>query len=70
MPRSAWQSACCSPRPERDTLRAQQRQRQAMSLTHFLGLVRGSVLKDIGMVQLWPDIWPILVSLAAAGPWD
>jgi ABC-2 type transport system permease protein len=37
-----------------------------LPLTHFLRLVRGIMLKDTGPAQLWPDIWPILVFLAAA----
>ncbi len=37
-----------------------------LPLTHFLRLVRGIMLKDIGMTQLWPDIWPILAFLTAA----
>jgi ABC-2 type transport system permease protein len=37
-----------------------------LPLTHFLRLVRGIMLKDTGLAQLWPDIWPILAFLAAA----
>ena len=37
-----------------------------LPLTHFLRLVRGIMLKGSGLMQLWPDIWPILAFLAAA----
>ena len=39
---------------------------EALPLTHFLRIVRGIMLKDLGVVQLRPDIWPILAFLAAA----
>ena len=32
-----------------------------LPLTHFLVLVRGIMLKGNGILQLWPQIWPILV---------
>ena len=37
-----------------------------LPLTHFLRLVRGIMLKDTGLAQLWPDTWPILAFLAVA----
>ena len=37
-----------------------------LPLTHFLRLVRGIMLKDLGVAQLWPDVWPILAFLATA----
>jgi ABC-2 type transport system permease protein len=33
----------------------------ALPLTHFVVLVRGIMLKGSGLVDLWPQIWPILV---------
>ncbi len=32
----------------------------ALPLTHFLVLVRGIMLKGNGVVELWPQVWPIL----------
>jgi ABC-2 type transport system permease protein len=37
-----------------------------LPLTHFLRLVRGIMLKGSGVVELWPEVWPILAFLAAA----
>jgi ABC-2 type transport system permease protein len=34
---------------------------QALPLTHFLRVLRGILLKGNGFVDVWPDIWPILV---------
>jgi ABC-2 type transport system permease protein len=33
----------------------------ALPLTHFLLLVRGIMLKGNGLVDLWPQIWPIVL---------
>jgi len=35
----------------------------ALPLTHFLVLVRGIMLKGNGLADLWPQIWPIIVSM-------
>jgi ABC-2 type transport system permease protein len=32
-----------------------------LPLTHFLLLVRGILLKGNGLMELWPQIWPILL---------
>jgi len=32
-----------------------------LPLTHFLVMVRGIMLKGVGMADLWPQLWPILV---------
>ena len=32
-----------------------------LPLTHFLGLVRGLMLKGNSFVDLWPSLWPILL---------
>ena len=37
-----------------------------LPLTHFLHLVRGIMLKGNGLVELWPNIWPILAFMMAA----
>jgi ABC-2 type transport system permease protein len=31
-----------------------------LPLTHFLVLVRGILLKGIGIGELWPSVWPIV----------
>ena len=35
-----------------------------LPLTHFLVLVRGILLKGLGMDSLWPHVWPILAFTA------
>ena len=35
-----------------------------LPLTHFNRLVRGILLKGNGLVDLWPDIWPLIVFTA------
>jgi ABC-2 type transport system permease protein len=37
-----------------------------LPLTHFLRLVRGIMLKGSGLIELWPDVWPILLFLTGA----
>jgi len=44
-----------------------QRVGEVLPLTHFLRIVRGILLKGNGMAQLWPDVWPLLAFLGAAG---
>ena len=36
-----------------------------LPLTHFLHLVRGIMLKGNTLVELWPNIWPIMAFIAA-----
>jgi len=36
-----------------------------LPLTHFLQLVRGIMLKGNGFMDLWPQMWPILVFMLA-----
>lgn len=38
---------------------------EALPLTHFLRVIRGVMLKGIGVADIWPDIWPMLVFLLA-----
>lgn len=35
--------------------------------THFLRVVRGVLLKGNGLSEAWPDIWPLILFLFAAG---
>ena len=35
--------------------------------THFLRVVRGVLLKGNGLAESWPDIWPLILFLFAAG---
>lgn len=37
-----------------------------LPLTHFLRIVRGIVLKSNGFVQIWPDLWPIILFMVVA----
>ncbi len=37
-----------------------------LPLTHFLHLVRGIMLKGSGFIELWPNVWPILLFMVAA----
>lgn len=32
-----------------------------LPLTHFINIVRGVMLKGIGLVEVWVDLWPILI---------
>jgi ABC-2 type transport system permease protein len=36
-----------------------------LPLTHFLQLVRGIMLKGNGFMDLWPQMWPIVVFMLA-----
>jgi ABC-2 type transport system permease protein len=36
-----------------------------LPLTHFLQLVRGIMLKGNGLMELWPQMWPIVVFMLA-----
>lgn len=41
---------------------------QVLPLTHFLRIVRGIMLKDNNLTEIWPNLWPlILFMFAAAG---
>jgi ABC-2 type transport system permease protein len=40
---------------------------ELLPLTHFLRIVRGIMLKGNGLDQLWPELWPMALFLAAAG---
>jgi ABC-2 type transport system permease protein len=34
---------------------------EVLPLTHFLRIVRGILLKGNGWVEIWPNIWPIVL---------
>jgi ABC-2 type transport system permease protein len=40
---------------------------EVLPATHFLRVVRGILLKGNGWVQIWPDVWPLIVFLFVAG---
>jgi len=40
---------------------------EVLPLTHFLRIVRGILLKGNGFVEIWPNVWPLLVFMFAAG---
>ena len=40
---------------------------EVLPLTHFLRIVRGILLKGNTFIQLWPELWPMLLFLFAAG---
>ena len=40
---------------------------EVLPLTHFLRIVRGILLKGNQTHQLWPEVWPMLLFLLAAG---
>ena len=43
---------------------------EVLPLTHFLRIVRGILLKGNTFIQLWPELWPMLLFLFAAGALD
>jgi ABC-2 type transport system permease protein len=40
---------------------------EVLPVTHFLRVVRGILLKGNGWAEIWPDVWPLLAFLVAAG---
>ena len=40
---------------------------EVLPATHFLRIVRGILLKDSGVPEIWPDVWPLLLFTLAAG---
>lgn len=39
---------------------------ETLPLTHFLRITRGIMLKGNGWVQIWPDLWPIMLFMVVA----
>ncbi len=39
---------------------------QVLPLTHFLRITRGILLKGNAFVEIWPDLWPILLFMVVA----
>lgn len=37
---------------------------EILPLTHFIRIVRGIMLKGNGMIEIWPEVWPILIFLS------
>ncbi len=40
---------------------------ETLPITHFLRIVRGILLKGNGPFEVWPDVWPMILFLFAAG---
>jgi ABC-2 type transport system permease protein len=40
---------------------------EVLPVTHFLRVVRGILLKGNGWLQIWPDIWPLILFMFVAG---
>jgi ABC-2 type transport system permease protein len=40
---------------------------EILPVTHFLRVVRGILLKGNGTVEIWPDVWPLILFLFASG---
>ncbi|HXL99553.1 MAG TPA: ABC transporter permease [Rhizomicrobium sp.] len=40
---------------------------EALPATHFLRIVRGILLKGNGLGEIWPDLWPLILFMFAAG---
>jgi ABC-2 type transport system permease protein len=40
---------------------------EVLPITHFLRIVRGILLKGNGTIEVWPDVWPMILFLFVAG---
>lgn len=40
---------------------------EMLPATHFLRIIRGILLKDNGLAECWPDMWPLLLFTLAMG---
>jgi ABC-2 type transport system permease protein len=40
---------------------------EVLPITHFLRICRGILLKGNGVAEVWPDVWPMLLFMLAAG---
>ena len=40
---------------------------EVLPATHFLRIVRGVLLKENGLPEIWPDLWPLFLFTMVAG---
>ena len=40
---------------------------EALPATHFLRIIRGILLKDNGLPEIWPELWPLMVFTLVVG---
>ena len=40
---------------------------EMLPATHFLRIVRGILLKDNGLPEIWPDLWPLILFTGVVG---
>ena len=40
---------------------------EVMTVTHLFRIVRGLLLKGNGLPEIWPELWPLALFMAAAG---
>jgi len=38
---------------------------EVLPVTHFLRVVRGILLKGNGAIEIWPDVWPLILFMFA-----
>jgi ABC-2 type transport system permease protein len=39
---------------------------QCLPMTHYVNITRGIFLKGNGWIEIWPDLWPILIFMVVA----
>ena len=40
---------------------------EVLPAAHFLRIIRGILLKDNGFIEIWPNLWPLIAFVLAAG---